>query len=58
MREVLGLAGHLPAGLEYAVVRAPIAEGGDYAWFTNRGIGRPLAGSLRNTMDRFRTWLD
>lgn len=57
-REILGLAAHLPAGPAYAAVRAPIAEGGGYAWFANRGIGRPLTGSLRDTMDWFRTWLD
>lgn len=57
-REILGLAGHLPAGPEYAAVQAPIAEGGGYAWFANRGIGRPLADSLRSTMDWFRAWLD
>jgi len=57
-REILGLAPHLPAGPEYAAVRAPIAEGGGYAWFANRGTGRPLADSLRSTMDWFRTWLD
>ena len=57
-REILGLAPHLPAGPAYAAVRAPIAEGGGYAWFANRGIGRPLVGSLRSTMDWFRTWLD
>ncbi len=56
--EILGLAAHLPTGPAYAAVRAPIAEGGAYAWFANRGIGRPLAGSLRSTMDWFRTWLD
>jgi phospholipase/carboxylesterase len=56
--EILGLAAHLPPGPQYAAVRAPIAEGGGYAWFANRGIGRPLAGSLRATMDWFRTWLD
>jgi phospholipase/carboxylesterase len=56
--EILGLAAHLPTGPAYAAVRAPIAEGGGYAWFANRGIGRPLAGSLRDTMDWFRTWLD
>jgi phospholipase/carboxylesterase len=39
-------------------VRAPIGEGGGYAWFANRGIGRPVAGSLRVTMDWFRGWLD
>jgi len=56
--EILGLAAHLPPGPQYAAVRAPIAEGGGYAWFANRGIGRPLADSLRATMDWFRTWLD
>ena len=39
--EILGLAAHLPTGPAYAAVRAPIAEGGGYAWFANRGIGRP-----------------
>ena len=52
------MAAHLPPGPEYAAVRAPIAEGGGYAWFANRGIGRPVEASLRATMDWFRTWLD
>ena len=39
-------------------MRAPIAENGGYAWFANRGIGRPVAESLRATMDWFRSWLD
>jgi phospholipase/carboxylesterase len=56
--EIVGLAQHLPAGTSYAAVRAPISEGGGYAWFANRGIGRPLGGSLRSTMDWFRAWLD
>jgi phospholipase/carboxylesterase len=55
---IIGLAGHLPAGPAYAAVRAPIAEGGGYAWFANRGIGRPVAESLRGAMDWFRAWLD
>ena len=57
-REIAGLADHLPAGPAYAAVRAPIAEGGGYAWFANRGITRPIAESLRATMDWFRGWLD
>lgn len=57
-REILGLAAHLPGGPAYAAVRAPIAEGGGYAWFANRGIGRPVAASLRDTLDWFRAWLD
>lgn len=56
--EILGLADHLPAGPAYSAVRAPIAEGGGYAWFVNRGIGRPVAESLRQEMDWFRSWLD
>ncbi len=57
-REILTLAAELPEGPAYAAVRAPIAEGGGFAWFANRGIGRPVAESLRDTMDWFRAWLD
>ena len=57
-REIISLADHLPSGPAYAAVRAPIAEGGGYAWFANRGIGRPVAESLRATMTWFRGWLD
>jgi phospholipase/carboxylesterase len=56
--DIIGLADHLPAGAAYTAVRAPIAEGGGYAWFANRGIGRPVAESLAATMSWFRTWLD
>lgn len=52
------LASHLPPGPAYAAVRAPIAEGGGFAWFANRGIGRPLPDSLTATMAWFRAWLD
>ncbi|MCW2529850.1 MAG: phospholipase/Carboxylesterase [Pseudonocardiales bacterium] len=57
-QDIIGLARHLPAGAAYAAVRAPIAEGGGFAWFANRGIGRPLAQSLHDTMGWFRVWLD
>jgi phospholipase/carboxylesterase len=56
--EIIALADQLPADLAYAAVRAPIGEGGGYAWFANRGIGRPVPESLRETMDWFRGWLD
>ncbi len=56
--DIIALADHLPVGHTYAAVRAPIAEGGGYAWFANRGIGRPIAESLTDTMEWFRTWLD
>ena len=57
-QEILGLATHLPQGPAYAAVRAPIGEGGGFAWFANRGIGRPVPESLRASMDWFREWLD
>jgi len=56
--DIIGLADHLPKDLTYEAVRAPIAEGGGYAWFANRGIGRPIAESLADTMAWFRSWLD
>ena len=57
-QQIAALADHLPQDLAYAAVRAPIAEGGGYAWFANRGIGRPVAESLADTMAWFRRWLD
>ncbi|MCU0268509.1 MAG: hypothetical protein MUF83_07655 [Acidimicrobiales bacterium] len=56
--DIIELADHLPAGVACVAVRAPIAEGGGFAWFANRGIGRPVAESLRATMDWFVSWLD
>lgn len=55
---IIELADQLPPGPSYAAVRAPISEGGGYAWFANRGIGRPIAESLDETMAWFRGWLD
>ncbi|MFF0284476.1 luciferase family protein [Rhodococcus aetherivorans] len=57
-RSMLGLAPLLPTGPSYAAVRAPLTEGAGYAWFANRGIGRPVADSLAKTMAWFRAWLD
>ena len=57
-QSIIGVAEHLPEGPTYAAVRAPIAEGGGYAWFANRGIGRPIESSLAETMAWFRGWLD
>ena len=56
--DIISLADHLPAGAAYGAVRAPIGEGGGYAWFANRGIGRPTPESLAETMAWFRGWLD
>ena len=57
-RDIIALADQLPPGPAYAAVRAPIAEGGGFAWFANRGIGRPVAESLAASMAWFRSWLD
>ena len=56
--DIIALADHLPGGPAYAAIRAPIGEAGGYAWFANRGIGRPIAESLAETMAWFHTWLD
>jgi phospholipase/carboxylesterase len=59
--DVIGLADHLhpgPGGPEFAALRAPIAEGGGFAWFANAGIGRPLPDSLAASTAWFRAWLD
>ena len=56
--DIVGLAARLPPGPAYAAVRAPIAEGGGFAWFANRGIGRPVTESLAETMAWFRAWLE
>ncbi|WP_369227824.1 luciferase family protein [Streptomyces sp. R39] len=56
--EIIALADTLPPALSYAAVRAPIAEGPGFAWFANRGIGRPVPESLRATLDWFNAWLD
>ncbi|KQY62588.1 MULTISPECIES: luciferase family protein [unclassified Nocardioides] len=55
---ILALSEQLPEGPAYAAVRAPITEGGGYAWFENRGIGRPVEESLAETIAWFRKWLD
>jgi phospholipase/carboxylesterase len=58
-QQILELATSLPAGPAYAAVRGPVVlDTGGFAWFANRGIGRPVAESLRATMDWFRAWLD
>lgn len=56
--DIAAIAGHLPDHAAYAAVRAPIAEGPGYAWFANRGVGRPVAESLAETAAWFRAWLD
>ena len=57
--QILELAAQLPVGPSYAAVRGPVVlDTGGFAWFANRGIGRPVEASLRATLDWFRAWLD
>jgi phospholipase/carboxylesterase len=56
--QIVGLSAYLPDDLAYAAVRAPVDLGGGFTWFVNRGIGRPVPESLRETMDWFLGWLD
>jgi len=57
--DLIDLAPLLPPAFAYASVRAPVAlEDGGYTWFENRGPARPLARSVRSSVDAFRAWLD
>ncbi len=56
--DIISLAAHLPLMYAYVALRAPIQEGPGFAWFKNKGIGRPVAQSLANTMAWFDAWLD
>lgn len=56
--DIIALADSLPEGFAYAALRAPISEGGGYAWFQNQGIGRPIAESIETTIRWFRAWLE
>jgi phospholipase/carboxylesterase len=53
-----GLERLLPPGTTVASVRAPIGEGGGWAWFANRGIGRPVAESIAASARLLFGWLD
>jgi phospholipase/carboxylesterase len=57
-QDFAGLAAMLPDGLTVASVRGPIPEGNGYAWFANRGIGRPQPESLREHTATVTAWLD
>jgi len=57
-RDLVGLAPYLPSGLVIAAVRGPIHEGGGFAWFANRGIGRPIPESLATHTGALLRWLD
>ncbi len=57
--DLIDLADGLPSSFMFASPRAPVrTEGGGYTWFQNRGVARPVAESLRESVVRVRAWLD
>lgn len=56
-QEIIELANHLPQSATYVATNAPIFENGGYAWFANRGIGRPIAESIAQHMSSYTDWL-
>ncbi len=57
--DLIDLAGGLPSSFMYASPRAPVrAEGSGYTWFQSRGVARPVAESLRESVALVRAWLD
>jgi phospholipase/carboxylesterase len=58
--DLIDIAASLSPSFAYASVRGPLdwpAEGG-YTWFRDRGIARPIAASLRESIAWLRAWLD
>jgi phospholipase/carboxylesterase len=56
--DLIDLADGLPASFMYASLRAPVRAEGGYTWFESRGVARPVAESLRESVSLVRTWLD
>jgi phospholipase/carboxylesterase len=52
------LAAYLPQGPTVAALRAPIPEANGFAWFTNRGIGRPAQESINAVGSAILSWLE
>jgi phospholipase/carboxylesterase len=57
--DLIDIADTLPGTYAYASVRAPVTlpEGG-YTWFESRGAARPIAASLRASVEMMHAWLD
>ena len=57
--DLIDLAASLPSSFAYASVRAPHpTDEGGYTWFQDRGVGRPIAASVKSSIGMLRTWLD
>ena len=57
-RSMAGLTPFLPAGVTIAAPRGPIDVGNGFAWFANRGIGRPIEESIKAVGQELFAWLD
>lgn len=57
-RSMLGLAPLLPSDTSLVSLRAPIDSGTGFAWFANRGIGRPIEESIKEVGAAVSEWLD
>jgi phospholipase/carboxylesterase len=57
--DLIDLARSLPPSFAYVSLRAPYVhpEGG-FHWFEDRGVGRPIAASVRSSVALVRAWLD
>lgn len=55
---MIELSPYLPDQVTMAAPRAPIALDDGYAWFANRGIGRPIEESIKATASAIFSWLD
>jgi len=56
-REIFNLASGLPNSAHVVALRGPVKEGSGFAWFENRGIGRPIAASLQSSIEYVESWL-
>jgi phospholipase/carboxylesterase len=57
--DLLPMIERLPATFAYVSVRAFVdVEGGGFTWFENRGIARPIASSVRDSVVKLRGWID
>ncbi|HEY5349871.1 MAG TPA: hypothetical protein VIJ64_09065 [Candidatus Lustribacter sp.] len=57
--DLIDLAADFPRAFAYASLRGPLAlADGGFRWFEDRGVGRPVATSLRAAVAGVRTWVD
>ena len=57
--DLIELARSLPPAYAYVSLRAPYAHAeGGFHWFEDRGVGKPVAASVRAAVAFVRAWLD